>query len=470
MNRQTIGAFLATQRKAHGYTQEEVADKLGISNRTLSKWETDRSSPDILYLPALADLYGVTVDEILRGERTKREEIPLSPEEQAKKEEQAQRAKRALQKRALASFSARTYIAYGVAAGGMLLLAIAALLCTLPDGKIASFVLLAAGAAAYVAAAVLLLALRAGLADAAEDPHFALAAEQKFFRALRVILTCLLAESALFFLLLLAGGNNLLGGTLTAGALLLCALAAYALTAGIEARRAATMAEGAAQRDALRDKKLAVRLFSVGGTVAAALLIAACILVPAHPTVSTPLVSGSAQEVLTHMHTLVWEEEYNLHLDTDIPAGEYVLDLSDINEEVLTPVGSWFWAQRLENEAWIFASDSEASLPEGGESTISSDVQIQQFILSAPFLGYTADGREVYSVRYGDMGLGGMVSIPVDVQYRFTESEGVYTVVEVRTYTVEDLVGGIYLAASCVGSAAMLILWNGLRSRRKFAL
>ena len=330
--------------------------------------------------------------------------------------------------------------------------------------------LLAAGAAAYVAAAVLLLALRAGLADAAEDPRFALAAEQKFFRALRVILTCLLAESALCFLLLLAGSNNRLGGTLTAGALLLCALAAYALTASIEARRAAALAEGTAQRSALRDKKLAVRLFSVCEAVLAALLIAACILSSSHPTVSTPLVSGSAQEVLTHMHTLVWEEEYNLHLDTDIPAGEYVLDLSDINEEVLTPVGSGFWAQRLENEAWIFASDSEASLPEGGESTISSDVQISQFILSAPFLGYTADGREVYSVRYGDMGLGGMVSIPVDVQYRFTESEGVYTVVEVRTYTVEDLVGGIYLAASCVGSAAMLILWNALRSRQKFAV
>ena len=174
MTRQTIGAFLATQRKAHGYTQEEVADKLGISNRTLSKWETDRSSPDILYLPALADLYGVTVDEILRGERTKREEIPLSPEEQAKKEEQAQRAKRALQRRRLASFSAKTYIAYGVAAGGLLLVLIAALLFTLPDGEIASFVLLAAGAAAYVAAAVLLLALRAGLADAAEWVGFAL--------------------------------------------------------------------------------------------------------------------------------------------------------------------------------------------------------------------------------------------------------------------------------------------------------
>lgn len=67
--KQTIGEFLSTQRKAHGYTQEEVAEKLGVSNRTLSSWETDRTVPDVTLLPAIADIYGVTVDEILRGER-----------------------------------------------------------------------------------------------------------------------------------------------------------------------------------------------------------------------------------------------------------------------------------------------------------------------------------------------------------------------------------------------------------------
>lgn len=464
MNRQTIGAFLATQRKAHGYTQEEVADKLGISNRTLSKWETDRSSPDILYLPALADLYGVTVDEILRGERTKREEIPLSPEEQAKKEEQAQRAKRALQRRRLASFSAKTYIAYGVAAGGLLLLTIAAFLCTLPDGKIASFVLLAAGAAAYVAAAVLLLALRAGLADAAEDPRFALAAEQKFFRALRVILTCLLAESALFFLLLLAGGNNLLGGTLTAGALLLCALAAYALTAGIEARRAATMAEGAAQRDALHDKKLAALLFSVGGAAMAAVLVAAAVLSSAYPTVDTPLVSGSADEVLAHMHTLVWEEEYNARFDADIPAGDYALDLSGIREEEPTPVGGGFTAQKAESEVWIFPDGEGADDPFG----------VQTSVLYAPLLGETADGREVYNVRYGVApdGTVGMVStfLPFEEGYRLTEEGKTCIVSRVRIYSLENAACTVCIAAEWVGFALLLALWNGLRSRRKFAL
>lgn len=61
---------MATLRKANGYTQADVAEKLNISNRTLSSWETDRTLPDVLMLPAIADLYGVTVDELLRGERS----------------------------------------------------------------------------------------------------------------------------------------------------------------------------------------------------------------------------------------------------------------------------------------------------------------------------------------------------------------------------------------------------------------
>ncbi len=69
MSKQTMGEFLALLRRANGLTQQEVADKLNISNRTLSSWETDRTTPDILLLPAIADLYGVTVDELLRCER-----------------------------------------------------------------------------------------------------------------------------------------------------------------------------------------------------------------------------------------------------------------------------------------------------------------------------------------------------------------------------------------------------------------
>jgi len=85
MEKKTIGAFLSALRKANGMTQQEVADKLNVSNKTVSKWERDEGCPEIMMLPALAELYSVTVDEILRGERITKAE----PEEQknAKSEE-----------------------------------------------------------------------------------------------------------------------------------------------------------------------------------------------------------------------------------------------------------------------------------------------------------------------------------------------------------------------------------------------
>ncbi len=69
MEKKTIGAFLSALRKANGMTQQEVADKLNVSNKTVSKWERDEGCPEIMMLPAIAELYSVTVDEILHGER-----------------------------------------------------------------------------------------------------------------------------------------------------------------------------------------------------------------------------------------------------------------------------------------------------------------------------------------------------------------------------------------------------------------
>ncbi len=84
MSKQSIGEFIATLRKANGLTQVEVANKLGISNRTLSAWECGTALPDILLLPALADLYGVTVDEIIAGERNNLQEPQISTKSQRK--------------------------------------------------------------------------------------------------------------------------------------------------------------------------------------------------------------------------------------------------------------------------------------------------------------------------------------------------------------------------------------------------
>ncbi len=69
MEKKTMGSFMAALRKAKGLTQQQVADKLNVSNKTISKWECNEGYPEISMLPAIAELYSVSVDELLRGER-----------------------------------------------------------------------------------------------------------------------------------------------------------------------------------------------------------------------------------------------------------------------------------------------------------------------------------------------------------------------------------------------------------------
>lgn len=64
-----MGSFMAALRKANGLTQQQVADKLNVSNKTVSKWECGEGYPEITMLPAIAEIYSVTVDELLKGER-----------------------------------------------------------------------------------------------------------------------------------------------------------------------------------------------------------------------------------------------------------------------------------------------------------------------------------------------------------------------------------------------------------------
>lgn len=69
MDPMKTGVFLAALRREKGMTQQGIAEKLGVSNKTVSKWESGGGYPDITVLPALAALYGVTADELLAGER-----------------------------------------------------------------------------------------------------------------------------------------------------------------------------------------------------------------------------------------------------------------------------------------------------------------------------------------------------------------------------------------------------------------
>ena len=69
MDKKTIGAFIAVLRKANGMTQKDFAEKLNVSDKAVSRWERDECAPDLSLLPVIAEIFGVTCDEILRGER-----------------------------------------------------------------------------------------------------------------------------------------------------------------------------------------------------------------------------------------------------------------------------------------------------------------------------------------------------------------------------------------------------------------
>lgn len=69
MERKSIGQFIAALRKTNGMTQKQLADLLAVSDKAVSRWERDETAPDITLIPVLAEIFGVTSDEILRGER-----------------------------------------------------------------------------------------------------------------------------------------------------------------------------------------------------------------------------------------------------------------------------------------------------------------------------------------------------------------------------------------------------------------
>ena len=68
MNEMTLGQRIAALRRQKEMTQETLAEALGVSPQAVSKWENDISCPDIMLLPRLAMMLGVTVDALLSGE------------------------------------------------------------------------------------------------------------------------------------------------------------------------------------------------------------------------------------------------------------------------------------------------------------------------------------------------------------------------------------------------------------------
>lgn len=86
MDNQKTGALIARRRQELGLTQKELADRLNVSDRTVSKWERGAGFPDVSLLDPLADALGLSVLELIRGERLAVEKIPAPEAEQAVRE------------------------------------------------------------------------------------------------------------------------------------------------------------------------------------------------------------------------------------------------------------------------------------------------------------------------------------------------------------------------------------------------
>ncbi len=127
MEHNSLGSFIAALRKASGMTQKDLADRLHVSDKTVSRWERDDGAPDLSVIPVLAEIFGVTCDELLRGRRSSPvRQVQGEPTEE-KPSPKATKERQRLIKTALTRYSTLTYIAMGIAVLGL----IVALICNL---------------------------------------------------------------------------------------------------------------------------------------------------------------------------------------------------------------------------------------------------------------------------------------------------------------------------------------------------
>ena len=82
MDNLQFGAFVAQLRKERNLTQKELADALHVTDKAVSKWETGKGFPDVKLLEPLARALGVTLVELMRGERLEAEILPVAEAEQ----------------------------------------------------------------------------------------------------------------------------------------------------------------------------------------------------------------------------------------------------------------------------------------------------------------------------------------------------------------------------------------------------
>ncbi|EJQ72748.1 conserved hypothetical protein [Bacillus mycoides] len=77
-----LGEQLKKLRESKGFSQEDVAKKIGVTRQAVYKWENDKSYPDIDNLILLSEMYNVTLDELIKGNQNFKEKIHIDEEDE----------------------------------------------------------------------------------------------------------------------------------------------------------------------------------------------------------------------------------------------------------------------------------------------------------------------------------------------------------------------------------------------------
>ncbi len=406
MARQTIGEFLQTLRRANGYTQQEVADKLGISNKTLSSWETDRAYPDLLSIPALADLYSVTADEILRGERSSANS--RGEENKENEDKISDKCERAALKNRYLKFNTQSY--------ALLIPACAAAVLIIP----AMFVSATAGVILLILAAIALVTtvvlqtvfyknalISADIVDGTQlspaQTDYIRDIKNTLYRCIKIDGMAFLAASIILFA---AGVFSIADNSsvsaiyyLTVLAAAICAVAALVIAEKHTKNKSSgnkPSKQYTKQQQAILKKNYKLRVKCViAAVIACAVISMACgILLNVPFSKSEEVYGGTAEQIKHYLQTLVVETDSTLHNECDVPAAAYYIDLPDAYADDFDPHDTYYFDNGFTG-CFSYDSDSwQIMYPVGDENYsinyVVSDAQIIEI-----------GDITAYNVRYG---------------------------------------------------------------------
>ena len=81
MDQMKIGKFIAGERKRKQYTQKQLAEILGVTAKSVSRWENGKTMPDLSLMKPLCEILGITLNELISGERIEKKEYQKKSEE-----------------------------------------------------------------------------------------------------------------------------------------------------------------------------------------------------------------------------------------------------------------------------------------------------------------------------------------------------------------------------------------------------